>query len=118
MNRITATILTTALAAATGQLAYAANTIDDSRRHIEVHYGDLNLSTTEGVAVLYQRLQSAAENVCSEHGTRDVGNVFRVKACMSTAISAAVTQIDRPVLTAYYRAKVGGTTAAVRQAAR
>jgi UrcA family protein len=117
MNRITATILTTALAA-TAQLAYAANTVDDSRRHIEVHYADLNLSTTEGAAVLYQRLKSAAENVCSEHGTRDVGNVFRVKACMSTAISAAVTQIDRPVLSAYYRAKVEGTTAAVRQAAR
>src|SRR5262252_5017960 len=100
MNRITAGILTTALVA-TAQLAYAANTIDDLRRHIEVHYGDLNLSTIEGAAVLYQRLQSAAENVCSEHGTKEVGNVFRVKACMRTAISAAVSQIDRPVLIAY-----------------
>ena len=117
MNRITATILTTVLAA-TAQLACAANAIDDSRRHFEVHYADLNLSTTEGTAVLYQRLQSAAENVCAEHGTKDVGSVFRVKACVRAAISAAVTQIDRPLLTAYYRAKVGSTTAAVRQAAR
>ena len=115
MNRLTATILTTTLAAA-AQLAYAANPIDDSRRHIEVHYADLNLSTTEGAAVLYRRLQSAAESVCSEGGTRDLQSTFRVKTCVSTAISAAVTKIDRPVLTAYYRAKVEGTTAAVRQA--
>jgi UrcA family protein len=117
MNRLTATILTTTLAA-TAQLAHAANPIDDSRRHIEVHYADLNLSTTEGTAMLYRRLQSAAENVCSEHGAKGVESVFRVKACMSAAISTAVTQIDRPVLTSYYRTKVGGTTAAVRQAAR
>jgi UrcA family protein len=117
MNRIIATILPTVLAATT-QLACADNAIDDSRRDFEVHYADLNLSTTDGAAVLYQRLQSAAENVCSEHGTKDVGSVFRVKACVRAAISAAVTQIDRPLLTAYHRAKVGGATAALRQAAR
>jgi UrcA family protein len=117
MNRITTTILTTVLAA-TAQLAYAGDQIDDSRRHVEVRFADLNLSTTEGAAALYQRLHSAAESVCNEDGTKDLNSVFRVKACVSAAISAAVTQIDRPVLTAYYRAKLGGTTAAVRQASR
>jgi UrcA family protein len=117
MNRFTATILTTTLAA-TAQLAYAAHPTDDSRRHIEVSYADLNLSTTEGAAVLYGRLRAAAENVCSEHNMEDLRNVFRVKVCVSTAISDAVAQIDQPALTSYYRAKVGHTTAVVRQAAR
>ena len=43
MKRITTTILATLLAA-TAQLASAANPIDDSRRHVEVHFADLNLS--------------------------------------------------------------------------
>lgn len=117
MNRITTTILTTVLAA-TAQMATADDSISDSRRHIEVHFADLNVSTPEGVAALYRRLHSAAESVCDEGGMKDLGSVARVNACMRAATSAAVTQIDRPMLTAYYRAKVGGTIAAVRQASR
>src|SRR6516164_1193352 len=89
MKRITTTILATLLAA-TAQLASAANPIDDSRRHVEVHFADLNLSTTEGAAALYRRLHSAAQNVCSEEGTKDLESVVRVKACVAAAVSAAV----------------------------
>jgi UrcA family protein len=117
MNRITTTILLTVLAA-TAQLASADDSINDSRRHVEVHFADLSLSTSEGVAALYQRLHSAAESVCNESGTKDLASVARVNACMRAATSAAVTQIDRPMLTLYYRSKVGGTIAAVRQASR
>jgi UrcA family protein len=83
--------MTTGLAAI-AQLASAASPIDDSRRHVEVQFADLNLSTTAGADMLYQRLHSAAESVCNEDGTKDLGSMFRVKACMSAAISAAVTQ--------------------------
>ena len=41
-----------------------------------------------------------------------------LRSRQSAEESAAVTQIDRPLLTAYHRAKVGGATAAVQQAAR
>jgi UrcA family protein len=117
MNRITTTILTVALSA-TAHLASAADPTDSSPRHVEVHYADLNLSTAAGAAALYQRLHSAADTVCNEHGTRDLASQFRSKACVRAAISAAVTQIDRPLLTAYHRAKLGWPTAAARQAAR
>jgi UrcA family protein len=117
MKRITTTILATLLAA-TAQLASAANPIDDSRRHVEVHFADLNLSTTEGAAALYRRLHSAAQNVCSEEGTKDLESVVRVKACVAAAVSAAVTQIDKPVLSAYYRANLAGANAAVLRASR
>jgi UrcA family protein len=117
MSRITTTIVTTALVAC-AQLACAANPIDDSHRHVVVHFADLNLNTTEGTAALYRRVRGAAQNVCSERGTRDLGSLARVKACESAAVSAAITQIDKPVLAAYYRAQLMGINAAVLRASR
>jgi UrcA family protein len=117
MNRITTIILASVLATG-AQIAHAADPTDAPRRHVEVHFSDLNLSSTDGVSILYHRLQTAAESVCTEGGTRDLGSVFRVKTCVSAAISAAVADIDRPSLTAYYRAKHGYTNSALRQASR
>jgi UrcA family protein len=117
MNRITTIILTSALAAGT-QIALAADPTDAAPRHVKVLYSDLNLTRIDGATTLYRRLQSAAESVCAEHGTRDVSSVFRVKTCESAAISAAVADINQPTLTAYYRAKHGYTNVAVRQASR
>jgi UrcA family protein len=117
MNRITTIILTSALAVG-AQMAHAADPTDASLRHVKVLYSDLNLTSIDGATTLYRRLQSAAESVCAEHGTKDLGSVFRVKTCVSAAVSAAVADINQPTLTAYYRAKHSYTNAAVRQASR
>jgi UrcA family protein len=117
MNRITTIILTSALAAG-AQIAYAADPTDATVRHVKVQFSDLNLASVGGATTLYHRLQSAAESVCAEHGTKDVGSVSRVKTCMSAAISAAVVDINQPSLTTYYRGKHGDTDAAMRQASR
>jgi UrcA family protein len=117
MNRITTIILTSALAAG-AQIAHAADPTDDSPRHVAVHFADLDVASVDGAAVLYHRLQSAAKSVCSEDNTRDLASASRVNTCVSKAISAAVTQINRPTLTAYYRAKLGYANVALRQASR
>jgi UrcA family protein len=117
MNRITTIILTSALAVG-AQMAHAADPTDASLRHVKVLYSDLDLTSIDGATTLYRRLQSAAESVCAEHGTKGPGSVFRVKTCVSAAVSAAVADINQPTLTAYYRAKHSYTTAAVRQASR
>jgi len=117
MNRITTMFLTTVLAAS-AQLAWATDPIDASRRHTEVHFADLSLSTPAGVAALYQRLQGAALDVCREDGTKDLGSRARVKACVTEAVSAAVTQIGNPALAAYYRAQFANSNAAVLHASR
>lgn len=117
MNRITTIILTSAVAVG-AQMAHAADPTDASLRHVKVLYSDLNLTSIDGATTLYRRLQSAAESVCAEHGTKDLGSVFRVKTCVSAAVSAAVADINQPTLTAYYRAKHSYTNAAVRQASR
>jgi UrcA family protein len=118
MNRTTATILTTVLLAATAQLACAADPVDDSRRQIVVHFADLNLDSAHGAASLYNRLNGAAKDVCREEGTRDVASIARVKTCVAAAVSVAVARVDRPALTAYYRAKLAGTNGALLQASR
>lgn len=117
MNRITTTILAFALAAG-AQIAHGADPTDAARRHIVVHFSDLNPTSIEGATTLYRRLQSAAENVCTQGDTRDLASASRVKTCVSAAISAAVADIDQPSLTAHYRAKNGYANATVRQASR
>jgi len=117
MNRITTIILTSALAVG-AQIAHGAGPTDVSPRHVKVLFSDLNLTSIDGATTLYRRLQNAAESVCAEHGTRDVRSQFRARTCVSTAMSAAVADINQPTLTAYYRAKHSHTNAAVRQASR
>jgi UrcA family protein len=116
MNSLTTMILTFALTVG-AQTALAADLIDDSTRHVEVHFADLDLSRVEGAASLYKRLRLAAETVCRDD-SKDLARVTRTKACMSDAMSTAVAQINRPILSAYYRAKLGIGNAALREAAR
>lgn len=115
MNRITTIILVSALAAG-AHITHAADA--SSRRQVQVRFSDLDLSSIAGATTLYRRLRSAAESVCTESGSRDLKSVFRVKTCVSAAMSAAVTDVNQPALTAYYRAKQGTTTVALRQASR
>ena len=71
---------------------------------VVVHFGDLDLSRSEGATVLYRRLRSAAETVCAPLDDRGVARHMSFKACVQSAISAAVAKVDRPALTAYYEA--------------
>jgi UrcA family protein len=117
MKRISTIILTSALAAG-AHMAHAADPTDATVRHAEIHFSDLNLTSIDGATALYHRLRNAAESVCTEQGIRDLGSVMRVRHCVSAAISAAVADINEPVLTAYYRSKHDTTNAAVRTASR
>jgi UrcA family protein len=69
-----------------------------------VHFGDLDVDRPAGAAVLYRRIQMAAERVCGEPqqvGSFMISGVWR--ACVAQAIDRAVVAVDRPALTAYYR---------------
>jgi len=71
---------------------------------ITVHFGDLNIDQTAGAAVLYRRIQLAAEQVCGEPqltGSHMVSPVWR--RCVAQAVDGAVVALDRPALTAYHR---------------
>jgi UrcA family protein len=87
-----------------------------------VRFDDLNLGQPRGVAVLYARIQAAAAQVCGTAqrvGSRVVSTAWQV--CVASAVDRAVSQVDRPVLTAYHEARTGAPslirTAAVRNPA-
>ena len=73
-----------------------------------VRFADLDLSHSQGVAVLYQRLKGAAETVCGPRDDRDLKRYMKLKACVQIAMATAVAKVDQPALTAYYEAQSGG----------
>ena len=91
------------------QLANAAPAQDAPS--VIVHFADLDLTHGDGVAVLYRRLKGAAETVCALQDGRDLGSQMRFKMCWQSTLGAAVTKVDRPALTAYYRAQFKGRNA-------
>jgi UrcA family protein len=102
MYRIATTILILALGSGY-QLANAAPSPDAPA--VIVHFADLDLTHGDGIAVLYRRLKGAAETVCALRDGRDLGSQMRFKMCWQSALGAAVTKVDQPALTAYYRAQ-------------
>ena len=103
MYRFTSIVIMSTLALT--RVADAAPAPD--RPQAIVHFADLDLSRSQGVAVLYRRLRAAAETVCAPLDGRDLARHMRFKACAQSALSEAVAEVDRPALTEYYRAQAG-----------
>jgi UrcA family protein len=72
-----------------------------------VKYGDLDLSTSQGAAALYSRIRSASEGVCTPFDHGDFAGMVRWNKCVKQAITGAVSQVNRPALSAVYAAKYG-----------
>jgi len=110
MNRFTVTMMISALGLGS-QLASAASPQDPPT--VIVRFADLDLTHIQGVAVLYQRLNRAAETVCAPESSQGLRS-GPYKMCRQIALGMAVAKIDRPALTAYYRAKFGGANATIQ----
>jgi UrcA family protein len=74
---------------------------------VAVRFADLDLTRIEGATVLYHRLKQAAETVCTPLAGRNLENATVFKQCVQSGIEAAVTKVDRPMLTAYFQALSG-----------
>jgi len=73
-----------------------------------VKYADLNLSSSSGVAALYQRIERAAVEVCQlPQGTRQLKLETELKACRHEAVDRAVGQTNLPKLSAMHFAETG-----------
>jgi UrcA family protein len=96
------------------QSAHAAS--PENVPSVVVHFADLDLSRSEGATVLYQRLKGTAETVCAPLDDRDIARHISFKACVQSAISAAVAKVDKPALTAYYESKMSGRNATIQVA--
>lgn len=111
MYRFTTTMMIVALSLGS-QLTHAASPQDV--HFIDVHFADLDLTRSEGVAVLYQRLEAAAKSVCASLDARDLTSQAHFKGCVESAIDSAVAKVDRPALTAYYKARTNDRNAAIQ----
>jgi UrcA family protein len=77
----------------------------DALRHKVVSFRDLNLNNPEGAAVLYKRIKSAADEVCGSWDS--LSQRPAVMNCINEAVSQAVAQVNRPMLTSLHQAKTG-----------
>jgi UrcA family protein len=92
-------------AAIVAGFATAAQAADLPQVH--VNYGDLNVNSAAGSAVLYQRIRSAAEHVCPTSDVRGLASVTAAKTCKARAIGEAVAAVHSPALTWVYENKTG-----------
>jgi len=67
---------------------------------VAVSYSDLDLTTSEGTRELYNRIKSAAREVCPYPNTRELAEVAVNRACREAAITKAVRAINSPALVA------------------
>jgi len=73
-----------------------------------VNYDDLDLGSHKDVRKLYRRLESTVRTVCDARRAYSQQYIKAViRPCVITAMANAVTDIDAPLLTAYYREQVG-----------
>lgn len=78
---------------------------------VHVKYADLNVNTTAGASVLYERIRSAADRVCGTPGAHDLARIGQAQACAARAIAEAVTAVNAPALTSVYDLKIRGASA-------
>jgi UrcA family protein len=113
MNLITSAPCRTVLAGAIlGALTASFATVSSAEEvasppQVIVKFGDLNISTPQGAIALYERIRSAAGNVCGPtYGSDNVAEQLN-KACVEKVIADAVVRVNRPSLSAVYEAKSG-----------
>lgn len=98
-------VASAAIAWGGGNAAQAAEP-DNAVPHKVVSFRDLNLNTPEGAAVLYQRIKSAAHEVCATPDRYDLSE-WKLQPCIKDAVSRAIAQVNKPMLTSLYQAKTG-----------
>jgi len=71
-------------------------------RSVTVRFADLDTASAQGAAVLYRRLETAAQSVCQDlEPGRELPRMWAYANCIQTALSNAIVKLDRPAVTAY-----------------
>lgn len=67
---------------------------------VRVSYADLNLTEKAGQETLYQRIRSAADDVCGEVRGIAISEVIQKRECVEKALSDAVKEVGNEELIA------------------
>ena len=95
-----ATGLFTFICATCGSAALAAEPAQPLTKIVQ--YGDLNLDSEQGAAMLYARLQGAARAVCSPLESIEIAHRVVWEDCFNNAVAAAVGQVGKTTLSAVH----------------
>lgn len=90
------TFATITLAAFAFTAALAAPVSAAAPASAKVAYGDLNLSSEKGRAILDRRIERAVANVCGG-AARDLDTKAAIRACKTTAMKSAAKSRDLAV---------------------
>ena len=97
-----------AFAICTCLVSYSASA--ESVKSQTVSFADLDLSKAAGVQTLYKRIKVAARKVCGPADRYTYPTPSRAFGkCVQAAIADAVTQVDRPSLTALHKEEASRT---------
>jgi UrcA family protein len=100
-------IAATIAALAFGMSAGSVQASDSSQSLTKtVSYADLNLDTESGTKALYVRIRDAAKDVCSRYQSEELSRKRVWSVCVSSALTSAAEQINKPMLTALLAARV------------
>lgn len=83
-----------------------------------VRFADVDLSSIEGAATLYNRIRQAANQVCSPLESRTLGLLVRDRACVDKAVADAVAGVNRPLLSQYHQLHTKGDKVGLVQLAK
>ena len=75
-----------------------------------VQYGDLNLANPQAVKRLYDRIVTAANEVCGREDERSLDTFAHHRTCTQQSITRAVAAVGNPALAALHAAKTGQPT--------
>jgi UrcA family protein len=95
------TLLPLAALALSG-LATAGTTDANS---VVVRFGDLNLDSQAGIAILHKRISNAAESVCDGLETRILSLQGAYKECVTNAVDSGVAAVDNAKLSQFHAAR-------------
>jgi UrcA family protein len=96
--------LSSSAAAVAGEVTVS----DDGIPTVKVDYSGMDLSTSTGATLLYHQLKNASAQVCRSLEGRALSLQAQRRRCYNKALSKAVEEVNRPLLTALYQGQSPG----------
>ncbi len=109
LHRLSAIVLAGVIASSFAAVP-AAEAENFDAPQVKVTFGDLDVTQPQGAAVLYRRIKTAAETVCSPYWATGFAARADAYDCVRTAIAEAVTTVDQPALSQVFSAKAPALT--------
>jgi len=94
LGRISKTLIIAGGAMALAAHSPGAAVAVESVQQVTVRYDDLNLSSESGINALKQRIRHAAEMVCGEVDTREIGGSTQHLKCVRDAANTALARVN------------------------